>query len=69
MDMKNASALKSAKGWLRGFGLRLWFSAKVIAVCPMLLALFLASPFWWLLTGKPVDPPSWLCRIMDGHGY
>ena len=55
--------------WLRGFGERLWFAAKLIAVIPTLMLLFVSSPFWWLLTGSPVDVPRWLHKIMDGGPY
>jgi hypothetical protein len=53
------------KVWLRGFGSRLWFSAKLIALLPTLILLFLLAPLWWLLTGRPLDPPEWMNRIMD----
>jgi len=55
--------------WLRGFGGRLWFTVKLLSLLPTLILLFLAWPFWWLLTGKPVDPPKWMCDFLDGRGY
>jgi hypothetical protein len=64
-----ASPLDKAREWLRGFGLRLLFACKLVALLPSLLACFLASPLWWLFTGRTLEPPEWMNRILDGDGY
>lgn len=63
------ATMKGAMHWFRGLLSRLLFMGQIICIIPLLLALFLASPFWWLLTGKPVEPPKWARRILDGDGY